>query len=347
MALTTADLQAIAKERYGVAGTVWHASAAGNDTTGDGLSWATAYATPTKAGAVAAAGDLILLSGAITCNTAVNLTAGVSMCGPRHGPRPVLTTSLANAAFIKPGHGSRLNRFKVVGSAADFQYPIGLFSDNGNPAAADVLIEDVHVVNDTDAIYADVAGCDNWTIRRCLFQTKWDAVIIAGTGTVIEDSDILVVGPSAVGGAGSGSHAVTGGTGTVVRRCRLEAGGGVLDNKGLVGPGAISDSRVTTSGTAAADLTLTGTVIDLGGNAGSGAGGVLTTTGAGTLTRRAPLTAVKDLAEADVTVNTATTPWTLEYRTRGTSTIILTKQLYDVAGAPLVSADTVPGREIG
>jgi hypothetical protein len=57
------------------------------------------------------------------------------------------------------------------------------------------------------------------------------------------------------------------------------------------------------------------------------------------------LTNVKKILEADTYVDTTTTPWTLEYREKGTATVIHKKSLYQVTGANVTSSNQPVGRQ--
>lgn len=54
--------------------------------------------------------------------------------------------------------------------------------------------------------------------------------------------------------------------------------------------------------------------------------------------------AIQNLLEADVRIDKATTPWSMKFYLKGTSTLLLTKQLYDVDGGNIGDTDTVLGR---
>lgn len=297
--LVAADLQQIAKTTYGVGTTVWHVAPSGNDSSGDGLSFIAPYATVHKATTVAAAGDLIIFSGTITETLALNCQAGggtaqgVSIKGVPGSTRPLLKTAYQDHGFIRPGNGSRFSGFKIQCTGGGvFQYPFGLLQDDGDGAADDVLIEDVHVTGDTDVIFGDVSGCDNWRIRRCRFESKWDVFAFGPITTlVIEDNDIVVTGPSAQSGTAPTHGVQPGSAGTtwIIRRNRIQCSGSTAANLGILqtstGIVYVVGNQITTSGTGAADIAASSTgVTDQGGNVGSGTNGALVTTG--TITSR-------------------------------------------------------------
>lgn len=296
--LVAADVQYIAQILYGCSGTVWHVAPSGNDSTGNGLSWIAPYLTPNKAATVAAAGDVIVVSGALTANSAINLQAGgagqgISLVAAMGAPRPVLTFSLANAGYIRPGNRSVIRGIRTVGSAANFQYPIGLLQDDGSSAADDVLIEDCENASDTDWIFCDVTGCDRWTIRKNKIYTKWDNILSpsGATNWIIDDNDIVTVGPSAVTPAAA-VHGLNLGTatGTSIRRNRIIVSGSTTDNRaieiGSAGTAIVQGNILSTAGTNPYDFVNAGTIYDEGGNSGSSTGGALLTSGAGTITKR-------------------------------------------------------------
>lgn len=300
-ALDATDLQRIAKEQWGCSSTVWHVGPAGNDSSGDGLSWIAPYATPNKAATVAAAGDVIVVSGNLTANSAINLQAGgsgqgISLVAAPGAPRPVLNFSLANAGYIRPGNRSVIRGIRTVGSVSNFQYPIGVLQDDGASIATDVLIEDVENASDTDWIFCDVAGCHRWTIRKCKIYTKWDNFVIPSLSQnwIIEDNDIVTAGPSAVTPSAD-VHGISVGTaiGCAIRRNRLVMSGSSANNIAISvttgGTATVRDNLLFTSGTGAADLSNLGTIYDEGGNSGSDVGGALLVSGAGTVTKRHPM----------------------------------------------------------
>jgi len=76
------------------------------------------------------------------------------------------------------------------------------------------------------------------------------------------------------------------------------------------------------------------------------AAGVRTALGLGSANLDTQLDALLNLLEADMFVDTTTTPWTLCIRQKGTATNLLVKSLKTVAGANITDADTAVGQEI-
>ena len=300
--LDATDLQYIAKEQYGCSSTVWHVAPTGNDSTGNGLSWIAPWATPNKAATVAAAGDVIVVSGAITANSIINLQAGgsgqgISLVAAMGAPRPVLTFN-ATSGYVRPGNRSIVRGIRLVGSVntlGGFQYPIGNRGDDGASGASDVLIDDVEISCDSDGIYNTDTTNDRWTIRGCKFYTKYDA-IVSGTGSnwIVEDNDFIITGPSVAVPDQNTTACQLNGTGHIVRRNRFTCSGSTTGNRAIVlGTSAaaiVSDNRFLCSGTSPYDIVAGTSAVayDEGNNAGSSTGGVLLTSGAGTLTRRQP-----------------------------------------------------------
>jgi hypothetical protein len=59
---------------------------------------------------------------------------------------------------------------------------------------------------------------------------------------------------------------------------------------------------------------------------------------------RNKLDAMDRILQADVTVDTSTTPWQLVYKESGTSTVLMRKNLKDVTGAAIGDTTTVIGQ---
>ncbi len=166
---SSAEYQQIARERYGVSGTVYHVKyAAGEDLTKDGLSWATAKET---AGAgvktvieAATAGDLVLIgTGAFTA-TSVTVPASVQVIGA--GKRQ---TSIAlSVGSFSLGSYSVLEKLSITGGG-----------NLGASSATNVTVRDVSSVCSTDGL--GIAGSPGFTAWDSEFESPWDAANVGGS----------------------------------------------------------------------------------------------------------------------------------------------------------------------
>ena len=187
MALTAADLQLILRHTYGVAGKVLCVAPTGNDSTGDGLTWDTAFLTlhPLRTGGASAAGanDLILIAQgtvAATLASVSTFTAGVRIKGQGVDVTTLtvalsgielagltiedLTVSLSSVGGLlvtRDGTGV-LRRVKTVGvSDGIFAFP---------PASISLRCDDCDFTSAFDACVID-SGAVKIDFIRCRFLT--------------------------------------------------------------------------------------------------------------------------------------------------------------------------------
>lgn len=156
MTLNSEDIQAIAQAMYGRP--VWFVRPGGNDTTGDGLSWATAYATIGKAVTALVSGDMILV-GPGTYTEAVDLSdkAGVRLKGAGIGVTTI--TQNSSAKTLNLGYDGATEDLLVINGKADA------------PAAA---------------VIADLAG--RMQIRNVYGYAEADtAVSLSGSEMIVEN----------------------------------------------------------------------------------------------------------------------------------------------------------------
>lgn len=194
MTLTSADLQAIAQERYCVAGKIWHVSPLGNDAN-DGTSFLTANAvlTPTYAAAHAAAGDLILLGGKFNLGSTGQFlpAGGVHVRG--FGWSTGITGSIP--AGGGSGHGSLAaiqgasiwKNFAITHTdpgGANFDTPLEVI-DNGS----DCQIHGLLIQGFTDGIYLAAENFVSARLRafRCIVESQWDDLFVDLGQTLIAE----------------------------------------------------------------------------------------------------------------------------------------------------------------
>lgn len=192
--------QKTAKEQYCCSGTVWHVATSGNNGTGDGLSWPTAYATVNQACRVAAAGDLILVGPGTFWLEAGSLVVpdGVSLLGA--GPAQTILTAYymdtapatETVSAIKPGSNAVLKGFTIQGSgcAGKFWFPIGCLT--GESPFTNLLLEDVWIFGDADGLFVNSSASPcSATLRGCRIVTHYDAVNLGPASTTAHDLTLI------------------------------------------------------------------------------------------------------------------------------------------------------------
>lgn len=226
MALTTADLQDIAREFRSRYGKVWHASDAhGSGTTG--LSWQDPV-TLAYAAANAAEGDAVLMAAedfdfvaaAMTC-----ASPGVHYLGS--GSRTVLKSTIGSdhfstvVTFIRANSRCIFENFTINHTPASDFYgaPIG---DNGQ-ARSNVELRKLHIIGTTDGIYFTTAGSSLFGYEL-LCESNWDTFYVQGCPVYFERSAFLSRGPHSITGSSAHSQGVgqvQGGGAAVFRGCSL------------------------------------------------------------------------------------------------------------------------------
>lgn len=212
------ERQQALKEIYGCSGTVWCVSTTGNDTTGDGLTWATAYATCKKAASVAAAGDLILVSSGTIAegNNVVNLPDGVSLRGAGVDFTIVTSSaSLSTGCIIKPGTGSIVENMTIKGVAASNVSQACIGFNSSQTAFLYATARNLKLVADSDGFYfkttaGSPAAC-RFYAKNVIVETLYDCYFSVSTNAwdlyvLLEDCHLFSIGPSTIEAFGSLLH---------------------------------------------------------------------------------------------------------------------------------------------
>jgi hypothetical protein len=178
--------QETAREAYGVSGTVWHVSTAGNDSTGDGLSWATAYATLTEAASVMAAGDMIRLGAGVFAITAGIAPAAHSAIVGQGIDTTTISSAVDGTPLIQLVDGLLVQDLTILSTADSTHtcFPIGCNFTAFNGA----VLRRVKTVCFSDGLYMHPTGACSFNAYDCLFVSQDDAVNIdAGSNSVTAD----------------------------------------------------------------------------------------------------------------------------------------------------------------
>ena len=228
VSLSASGCQQIARESHGCHRTVWHVAIDGNDTN-DGLSWATAKASPKTVIEAASAGDLVLLSAGVFAlgNAGISAPDDVSIRGAGAG-RTILTSELVFAAvlipIVRPGSRSRIERLTIRGlsDASNLQCAVGVAFTQS--AFVDAVISDCELDGNDHAV-----GCQtpNTTLRveRCILRGQQDATVYsAATGVLIDVADSRLFTNSPLTNAcRAGGVGATDGGHVIVRHCTIDA----------------------------------------------------------------------------------------------------------------------------
>lgn len=238
------------KAVYDCRGTVWLVSSTGNDTSGDGLTWDTAYATIGKAASVAAAGDLILVGeGSYTYSTTVSIPQGVNLFGS--GPGTRVTCDDQTIALKFNGH--------QVFQDFSFNSYLGIGHRSAGATVERVVLRRLYSYDDLglDGIYIhDTDGTSHYEIvcEDCVFGSQADALaLVSADATSWIEARNCTLNAEINGGAGT--IRVHGGTSK-----RANAGNGSIELYGVqFDHAATYDCEETGSGSIlAVDCTGTG-----------------------------------------------------------------------------------------
>lgn len=130
-------------------------------------------------------------------------------------PGCVITSTadlLNDGCIIYPGNNSiiRGGTVQVVtGSSSGYAAAIGVVSDAGDSARTGVQVIGTTMIGDTDAFYIEHDTACSFVLRDCVFQSKWDAVMVSASATGPHTVDIynpriVIVGPSSIPGIARG-----------------------------------------------------------------------------------------------------------------------------------------------
>lgn len=221
IALSAAQHQIILKEIYKCSGTVWCVTPTGNDTTGDGLTLATAYATCKKAASVAAAADIIIaFSGTIAEGVnSINLPDGVSLFGAGVGATRITSEAVlgAQGPIVKPGTRSLIQDVTIEATLTDGTYQgcVGAYVA-AQSAFTNALVQRVHLIGDSDGVYINKSGTAcSMVMRDSRVDTKYDAIRLMGNAANavdLVDVHCTAAGPTATGVGFARAVAVRAGT---------------------------------------------------------------------------------------------------------------------------------------
>lgn len=220
-ALSAAQHQIVLKEIYKCSGTVWCVTPTGNDSTGDGLTLATAYATGKKAASVAADGDIILAcSGTIAeGDNVINLPDGVSLFGAGMGATRITSEAVltAKGCIVKPGTRSLIQDLTIEGTWTDgtYQACIGVGAVVSQSGFTDAVAQRLFLIADTDGLYINKASTAcSMTLADSHVHTKYDSLRLMGNASNAVDVvgvHCIAAGPSAAGPGYSRAVAVRNG----------------------------------------------------------------------------------------------------------------------------------------
>lgn len=290
MSFTSPNLQEIAKELAGCSGTVWHVATGGNDSTGDGLAWGTAFLTVPHAAGVASAGDLIVV-GAGTFSTALAITT----------PCPIKGAGKYLTELVCTGQGTTFPRATL--------FALG-------PTADNVAISDLTIQTTQGQLVVPLgwvsATHDGFALRNIRAIGQDDCLVVTDTGSPkslsLENCDLLATALISLGGT---IDTVNINVAAVFRRCRhvsnasgqtgtdargvftnspltmidcvVQASGGAANNLGVVsGTGAaltLTNCALSTAGAGAVDAVQTAGTLAVVDCSGSGAAGAIITSG--------------------------------------------------------------------
>lgn len=153
--------QQVAREVFGVSGTVWHVATDGNDAN-DGLSWKTAKLSPKTVIEAASAGDLVVCGPGdfMLGEEGIGLPVGVSLTAPRLGMTRIDSNLVPYT--IVPRSNNRISNLTIrnqsdsCGSA-----PIGMSSEA--ESCVNIVLDNVRLEATHNGIY--VAGTEPCTLR--------------------------------------------------------------------------------------------------------------------------------------------------------------------------------------
>lgn len=212
--------QQMAREAYGVSGTVYHVAYNAGETMGnDALSWATADLT-------AGVGVKTEVEAA-TAGDAVILGAGTFALGDNAVAMPVggkLTGAGMDVTTITSAKSSSLQVcLELANNAEVSDLTIQATTTAGKPVGAaaidsqfsNAVLRNVRVIGDMDGLYISNGSACSLTAYDCIFEGMWDSVAsLSGAHVVrLHHCTINTLGPTATGANPSGG--VNCGAGTV------------------------------------------------------------------------------------------------------------------------------------
>ena len=345
---SSAQRQQMAREAYGVSGTVRHVALAvngGNDAN-DGLSWATAKLSPKTVIEAASAGDLVLLDGHFDLGAAyIARPDGVSVRGRGIGLSS-LTSSNDSYSVLSLASDSEVCDLACISTG---YVGMGLRSGTG---AINVILRRVYSYGLWDGVVLGPTYASDLQAWDTTFESEYDALSSASEYNEIDlyNCHVRGTGPSTSGPT----------AGLAIYEGTLRMHGGTIDARD--GIAYTRDVLLGYNGSSVANVDLFDVTIKTQAPTGSqrsvdnrGAGvarligcdydqTTVSNTGGGEVIDISIAVVIQKLIEADRTIDTTTTPWQLVYKEKGTVTELLRQDIKDTAGADMTATTQVIGQ---
>lgn len=190
--LSAAERQKDLRRIYQCSGTVWCVATIGDDTTGDGLTWDTAYATVHKACSVAVARDLVLIGPGTIDEVATRCAPvdGVSFKGAGMSFTKIIWSSgfpVGNGVMFRLPSNAFVEDLEI--DAANQSYPVGFMATYQTPAV-NCIINRVKITGSYDGLYLDnglgpSGGVIDITLNDCEINTTYDCIALFGRYAVV------------------------------------------------------------------------------------------------------------------------------------------------------------------